>query len=711
MRFANWKKIARACLAVTGLALLPGVAHALPGEIMQEGVLVDNAGNPLVGAHSIRVRIWDAAANGAVLFDETFANVQLVEGYYFVAVGSTVALSPAIFARATAFLGVTIDAGAELAPRLSLRKVPAAFVADNAIGDITPHTVAVGGNVVINAAGQWVGPIAGLQGPAGAQGVAGPQGPVGPQGAAGGAGAAADPAAVVPLLVANLQANPNQLPYLRKDIADTKTGNLTVTAGNFVLATGVLQVQGAARDSITMGDTNLTGANSVHFNDPGPTEGVIWDNSSASITVSPANGADADGLLRLRNGVNGISLETNTSVTGNLAVTGSISATAGLNVPSITTTTLTATNATITNATVTNLTGPGNVVAVGGTLALAANVNLSAATNFIGDMRTANVITTGNDTVSGNVAATGNVSAGGTITAGGNVASGAASSLRAGTGGIYVNNVQIFDGAGNQLVTPAYSCPAGQVLRGTTANGLAVCANPNCPAGQAVRGLNADGTPICVGVVAGLQAIPANACGAGQAIVSIAANGLTACGPAGGIPAQQCGAGRKVVGILANGQFTCDCQQDGQCPAGNYCNQAAQLCQPGCKADAECPAAQYCDLNAHACANGCRDNSGCVAPLTCAGHACVAGVLITRDGEAYGHHGACDGWNGCGNAATCALWACNINGYANLVSFGANGPCTGFQVCHLFFGGCCSGIQWNWGNWCAVAGVSQIMCQ
>jgi len=85
------------------------------------------------------------------------------------------------------------------------------------------------------------------------------------------------------------------------------------------------------------------------------------------------------------------------------------------------------------------------------------------------------------------------------------------------------------------------------------------------------------------------------------------------------------------------------------------------------------------------------------------------GVQITAAGEAYGHHGACSGWNGCGDAATCALWACEVNGYSELVSFGEDRPCTQFDVCHLFYSR--GSIQWNWGNWCEVAGVTDIVCR
>lgn len=84
------------------------------------------------------------------------------------------------------------------------------------------------------------------------------------------------------------------------------------------------------------------------------------------------------------------------------------------------------------------------------------------------------------------------------------------------------------------------------------------------------------------------------------------------------------------------------------------------------------------------------------------------GVKITAPGEAYGHHGRCQGWNRCGDAATCALWACEINGYASLVSYGDEAPCTEFDNCHLFFSQ--GRIEWDWGNSCQVSGVTDIVC-
>lgn len=86
-----------------------------------------------------------------------------------------------------------------------------------------------------------------------------------------------------------------------------------------------------------------------------------------------------------------------------------------------------------------------------------------------------------------------------------------------------------------------------------------------------------------------------------------------------------------------------------------------------------------------------------------------AGVLITAPGEGYGCHGDCWGWNNCGDAATCALWACNFNGYQYLVSHDEGHPCTQLNACRLFNYGPGS-LDWDWGNWCDVFGVSNIRC-
>jgi len=87
------------------------------------------------------------------------------------------------------------------------------------------------------------------------------------------------------------------------------------------------------------------------------------------------------------------------------------------------------------------------------------------------------------------------------------------------------------------------------------------------------------------------------------------------------------------------------------------------------------------------------------------------GVKITQDGWAYGHHGMCSRWNKCGDAATCALKACQANGYDRLVSYGDARPCTQFENCSLFHNiDIDLSYQEEWGNWCDVMGVTDIYC-
>ncbi len=83
-------------------------------------------------------------------------------------------------------------------------------------------------------------------------------------------------------------------------------------------------------------------------------------------------------------------------------------------------------------------------------------------------------------------------------------------------------------------------------------------------------------------------------------------------------------------------------------------------------------------------------------------------VKITAPGEAYGHHGHCYGWNGCGDAATCAQWACEAKGYQTLVSYGEDKGCTNFKKCNLFHSR--NNVDYNWKIHCDVLGVTDIVC-
>ncbi len=176
----------RRAALVALLVAIGGAAQAqVPGLVNQEGLLVDEDGLPIEGDVDLGFALYAQAQGGAPIWSETHRGVALQGGYYSVLLGATVPLTPAVVSGAQ-YLQLEVD-GDRLEPRTRLAAVPYALVAQSLRGGaVDAVTVAVGGNVVIDANGRWVGNPAGLQGPQGPVGPAGPQGPPGPAGNGGG---------------------------------------------------------------------------------------------------------------------------------------------------------------------------------------------------------------------------------------------------------------------------------------------------------------------------------------------------------------------------------------------------------------------------------------------------------------------------------------------------------------------------------------------
>ena len=66
-----------------------------------------------------------------------------------------------------------------------------------------------------------------------------------------------------------------------------------------------------------MNNYNITGVNTLLIEDPGPTEGLIFNGTQAKVVVSPLDASNADGYLRLVND-GGISLESSVRIIRNL---------------------------------------------------------------------------------------------------------------------------------------------------------------------------------------------------------------------------------------------------------------------------------------------------------------------------------------------------------------------------------------------------------
>lgn len=180
---------------VSAIALVSGLSLSwaksggadVPGTMTQQGRLFAASGEPMGGKHSFVFSLYSAPEGGEALWSET-RSISLDEGYYSAQLGLA-SFDRELFSGQALYLGVTVGDDEEMVPRQALTSVPFAFAANNVLGDITPHSISIAGQVVIDEEGNWIGSASGIAGPKGATGETGPAGPQGPTGPAGASGA------------------------------------------------------------------------------------------------------------------------------------------------------------------------------------------------------------------------------------------------------------------------------------------------------------------------------------------------------------------------------------------------------------------------------------------------------------------------------------------------------------------------------------------
>ena len=120
---------------VAGLAPLPAQAQ-IPQTVSYQGVLTDASGNLVSdGAYDLTFKLYTVAIGGSPIWTETQASVPVMKGAFSVMLGSVTTLTPAFDQQY--FLGIAVNGGAELTPRVALASSPYALeaktVADSAI--------------------------------------------------------------------------------------------------------------------------------------------------------------------------------------------------------------------------------------------------------------------------------------------------------------------------------------------------------------------------------------------------------------------------------------------------------------------------------------------------------------------------------------------------------------------------------------------------
>ena len=150
-------------LSLASLAWTHRASALVPDRLTEQGRLLDTNGAPMAGPVAITFTVYDAATSGTSLWTET-QSVTLDGGYFSARLGEATQLPASAFTGPERFLGIAVQSDPEMTPRQTIDSVPYAFTSNNAVGDITPMTVTVGGTLVIDGMGNWVGPKGGLAG-------------------------------------------------------------------------------------------------------------------------------------------------------------------------------------------------------------------------------------------------------------------------------------------------------------------------------------------------------------------------------------------------------------------------------------------------------------------------------------------------------------------------------------------------------------------
>ena len=150
--------------ALLTAVFLSGPAAAVPGQFTHQGRLLDAEGTPLADSATITFRVMDEATGGSMLWEDDIT-VSLTNGFYAAVLGAdeeTNPLNVEVFSQDPVWLEIQLAGEAAMEPRSPIHSVPYATMATVAEevsgGPVNASRVAIDGTLVIDDAGEWVGP-------------------------------------------------------------------------------------------------------------------------------------------------------------------------------------------------------------------------------------------------------------------------------------------------------------------------------------------------------------------------------------------------------------------------------------------------------------------------------------------------------------------------------------------------------------------------
>ena len=84
----NLRQVLHSLVVGVMLLSIPMSANALPDVFVQEGLLMDAEGRVFHGRYDLRIQLYDAEDADGSVYDETHRQVEVIEGYYAVVIGT-----------------------------------------------------------------------------------------------------------------------------------------------------------------------------------------------------------------------------------------------------------------------------------------------------------------------------------------------------------------------------------------------------------------------------------------------------------------------------------------------------------------------------------------------------------------------------------------------------------------------------------------------
>jgi hypothetical protein len=154
----------RVLVLATSLLLVPTLALAVPGQVTQQGRLVDASGDGLTGSHTIAFSLFSDSAGSTSVWSEQHT-IEADEGYYSVVLGadSSNPLDDTVLSLAPLYLGMTVDGGTLMQPLLEVNSAPYSILSGTAEnldgGYADANALYIDGDLVVDGNGDWVGNV------------------------------------------------------------------------------------------------------------------------------------------------------------------------------------------------------------------------------------------------------------------------------------------------------------------------------------------------------------------------------------------------------------------------------------------------------------------------------------------------------------------------------------------------------------------------